>query len=80
MVFSKVLAKVRHSRLNQHLHTNNILVKEHYGFRKGISTEDATLRLTDSVFKSINKKMHFGGIFYDLAKAFDCLNHGGFFS
>jgi hypothetical protein len=64
-----------HSKLSQHFHTNNILVTEQCGFRKGISTEDAAFRLTDSVFKSINQKVHVGGIFYDLAKAFDCLNH-----
>jgi len=63
------------SSLGQHLHTNNILVTEQYGFRKGISTEDAAFRLTDSVFKPVNKKMHVGRIFCDLAKAFDCMNH-----
>jgi len=47
--------------------TNNILVTEQCGFRKGISTEDAAFRLTDSVYKSINKKINVGGIFYDLA-------------
>jgi hypothetical protein len=30
IVFSKVLEKVMHSRLSQHLHTNNILVTEQY--------------------------------------------------
>jgi hypothetical protein len=29
----------------------------------------------DSVLKSANQKMHVRGIFCDLAKAFDCLNH-----
>jgi len=80
MVFSKVLEKAMHSRLSQHLHANNILVTEQCGFRKGRSTKDAAFRLTDSVFKSINQKMHVGGIFYDLAKAFDYLNHESFFS
>jgi len=30
--FSKVLKKAVYSRLSQHLHTNNILVTEHYSF------------------------------------------------
>ena len=67
-VSSKVLKKAVHSRLSQHLHTNNILVTEQYGIRKEISTEDAAYRLTGSLFKSSNQKMHVGGIFCDLAK------------
>jgi len=73
MVFSKIFMKSMHSRLSQHLHTNNILVTEQYGLRKGMSTEDAAFRLTDNVFRSINHKMHDRGIFCDLAKAFNCV-------
>jgi len=54
-------------------------VKEEYGFRKGISTEDAAFRLTEKVLKYINPKKHVGGIFCDLAKAFDYANHENFF-
>jgi Notch-like protein len=68
-VFSKVFKNAMHSRLSHHLHTNNILVSEQHGFKKGISTEIAAFRLTNSVFKSINQKMHIGGIFCDLTKA-----------
>jgi cell division protein YceG involved in septum cleavage len=64
-----------HSRLYQNLHTNIILVTGKYEFRKEISTEDAACRLTDSVFKSTNQKMHDGEIFCDLAEAFNCMNH-----
>jgi hypothetical protein len=39
------------------------------------STLFANIRLTDSVFKFINQKIHVGGIFCDLAKAFNCVNH-----
>jgi hypothetical protein len=47
-----------HIRLNKLLQTNNILNTEQYSFRKGIWTEDAALKLTNSVFKSINQKMN----------------------
>jgi hypothetical protein len=73
--FSKIFEKAMYSRLNQHLYTNNIWVPEQYAFRKGMSTEDAALRLTDSVLKSLNHKLHVGGIFCDLSKAFDSVNH-----
>jgi hypothetical protein len=35
----------------------------------------AALRLKNNVFKSINQKMHVGGILCDLTNAFDCINH-----
>jgi hypothetical protein len=60
-----------YNRLSHYLQTNNILVPEQFGFRKGISTENATFNLTDSIFKSINQKIHVGGIFCGLAKGFD---------
>jgi len=53
-VLSKVLNKARLSRLSQQLYTN-VLVIEQHGFRKHMSSESTTFRLTDSVFKSINQ-------------------------
>jgi hypothetical protein len=64
-----------HIILSQHLHTNNILAPEQHDFRNGISTANVAFRPTDSVFKSLNQKIHVGGIFCDLAKAFDYVNH-----
>jgi len=49
-VFSKVFKKTMHSRLNQNVPANNILVTEQYSFRKGISTENDVFRLTDSIY------------------------------
>jgi len=76
-IFSKAPDKGMHIRLSHHLNTNNILVTEQNGFKKGASTEDAAFRLKDSVFKSIHqkKKKHVGGIVCDLANASDCGNH-----
>ena len=73
--FSKIFEKAMYSRLNQHLYANNILVPKQYALRKGMSTEVAAFSLTDSILKSLNQKLHVGGIFYDLSKVFDCVNH-----
>jgi len=73
--FAKIFEKAMYSRLNQLLQTNNILAPEYYTFRKGKSTEDAAFRLTDIVLKSLNQRLYIGGIFCDLSKAFDCVNH-----
>jgi hypothetical protein len=57
------------------MHWNIILVPEQYCFRKCICTENAAFKLTDSVLKYIDEKKHVGGIYCDLAKAFEYLNH-----
>jgi hypothetical protein len=74
-VFSKVLEKVMYNRLSHHMQTNNILVPEQFGFRQGKSTDNAAFKLTNNVLKSINLTMHVPGIFYELAQAFDYVNH-----
>jgi hypothetical protein len=38
------------------MHANNVLVPEQFGFREGVSTEDATFRLTDNMLKSLLTK------------------------
>jgi retron-type reverse transcriptase len=57
------------------MHTNNILVPEQLGFRQEKSTNNAAFKLTNNILNSVNQKLHVGGIFSDLAKAFDSVNH-----
>jgi hypothetical protein len=42
-----------YNKLSIYLQTNNILVPEQSGSRKGISTENAAFKLTDSVLKLV---------------------------
>ena len=54
---------------------NTILVQEQYGFRTHSSTEQSAFNLINSILTAMNNNQIVGGIFCDLQKAFDCVNH-----
>jgi len=74
-VFSNIFEKVIYKRLYYHLTSNNILVKEQFGFRCNNSTDTAIYTLINSKLSSLNDKILVGGLFCDLKKAFDCVNY-----
>ena len=48
---------------------------DQYGFRPKYSTEMALLKLVDKISNEIDNKKFTVGIFLDLSKAFDTVNH-----
>jgi hypothetical protein len=66
IIFSKIMETLTSNRLNQHLMTNSILVPEQFGFRKGISTQQAIFTLTDNILTALNQWEQVRGIFCDL--------------
>jgi len=74
--FSKIIEKVIYSYkgLNCFLIENNILTNEQFGFREKSTTDMATYASLNNIQLSLEKKL-VGGIFCDLQKAFDCVNH-----
>ena len=74
-VLSKILEKLMLKRLEFHLEMNKILTPEQFGFRKGISIDNAIFNLTDKILTSLDQRQQVGGIFCDLSKAFDCVDH-----
>jgi len=50
-------------------------VGNQFGFRKGIATEDAILKLTNGILNALNNKTMASSIFCDLGKAFSSVNH-----
>ena len=65
--FSKIFEKVIFSRSYHH---TNILVNEQFGFRKGSSTKFVSYNLINKILSAL-----VGGVFCDLQKASDCVNH-----
>jgi hypothetical protein len=62
-------------RLIQHLDYNKILVNEQFGFRSKTSTTLASFHLISEILQALNNRLLVGGIFCDLRKAFDCVDH-----
>ena len=73
--FSKILEKLFNTRLQNFLTANEILSNCQYGFRSCMSTVHAALELVESISTSIDTKLHCAGVFIDLKKAFDTVNH-----
>jgi exonuclease III len=73
--FSKIFERVIYNRLLQHINNNQILANTQFGFRHKSSTDLASYTLIQEVLTALNKKLKVGGIFCDLHKAFDCVNH-----
>jgi len=75
IALSKILKIILFKRLDQHLESNNSLAAEQFGFRKVVSTESAIFILTDNMLTSLNQRHQTRGVFFNLTKVFDCVNH-----
>ena len=74
-IFDKIMEKIMHERSYKFLELNNILYSKQFGFRKNNSTIDALIKITDKIRESVDKGKYGCGIFIDLRKAFDTVNH-----
>ena len=75
ITMSKILEKLMYTRLYSYLESNRLLYPSQYGFRTKRSCEQAIIELTGYALQSKNHKEHCAGIFLDLSKAFDTLDH-----
>jgi len=73
--FSKIFETLMQRRILKHPTKYNILSIEQYGFRLGLRTDNVIHILTTEILNAVNNKLLVGGIFHDLEKAFDCVNH-----
>jgi hypothetical protein len=73
--FSKILEKLFNKRLMGFVDKNEILYNGQYGFRKKHSTSLALLDLVEELTSAIDSKKVTIGVFIDLKKAFDTIDH-----
>ena len=73
--FSKLFEKVMYNRLINFLNLHNILYSKQFGFRNNHSTALALIDLINNISSAIDRNETTLGIFLDLSKAFDTINH-----
>ena len=62
-------------RLENYLDNNNILYIRQFVFRKTYSTNLALIGAVDEIYSNLNDGLYSIGIYLDLQKAFDTVNH-----
>ena len=73
--FSKLLEKLFCLRLDNFINKCNILCDSQYGFRSNRSTSLAIIDLIENISGMLDQRLSTIGIFIDLKKAFDTINH-----
>ena len=64
-----------HERISSFLSKNKCLYDLQFGFRKNHSTTHTLMYLTETIRKALDKGLFACGIFIDLQKAFDTVDH-----
>ena len=72
---NKILEKLMFNRVYDYLEKNGIIYKLQFGFRSKHSTKHALIDITENIKRALDNKKFGCGIFVDLQKAFDTVNH-----
>ena len=71
----KILEKLMYKRLYTFLNENNVIYNLQFGFRQQYSTSHALINITENIRKALDDGNIGCGVFVDLQKAFDTVDH-----
>ena len=74
-IFGKFFEKVLYNRLYSFFMSKNVIYNKQFGFRKNHSTGHAINYSVNKIISELQQRNHVIGIFIDLSKAFDTLDH-----
>ena len=74
-LLSKLYERVMYNRLIDFINKHKLLYKFQFGFREQHGTEIALIILIDKIMQAFNEGEIVLGVFLDLSKAFDTVNH-----
>ena len=72
---NKILEKIMFNRTYEFLEKYKCIYNLQFGFRKKYSTEHALIKITESIRSALDNGKAACGVFIDLQKAFDTVNH-----
>ena len=75
LFFSTIFEKIMYNNVVNFMDKNNTFYKNQFGFRKSHSTQHAIITLVDKITSSLDSGDLIIGVFLDLKKASDSVNH-----
>ena len=74
-VISKIFEKLIYKRIYFYLDQKKLFYSKQFGFRRNYSTNHAITSLTEHIRQLLDNGEYVCGVFVDLEKAFDTVNH-----
>ena len=74
-IYNRIFEKLMYSRVTKFVKDCNILYDQQYDFRSKHSTQHAILDIVNTILQNMDNGKFSCGVFIDLKKAFDTVNH-----
>ena len=72
---SKLIEKLMHRQVYSFLEQQNCFYNAQFGFRLSLSTNNALMSITENIQSQLDQNKFWAGVFVDLKKAFDTVDH-----